>query len=224
MAEDSDKPLKKADLGWMKQFATLTKSAVDAANSATKFPLHLASALALTSDQMGLIPDSSIKLMKETGSYIRELRHVAGITKNELSEAMDLEDQSLMAAVEAGTATLSFDLILRLASVLARHDPIPTALRFARTYNPELWQVLDNWGISGLPLKVERERQFINILRVKDNARDLSEEQFNDLLKFTESAFELALNFIDKAPDTGSQKTDTKKPSSDPGSDSNPSS
>lgn len=159
----------------------------------------------LTSDQMGLIPENTLKLMKETGSYISELRDVAGITRSELSEAMDLEDQSLMEAVEAGTATLSFELILRLASVLARHDPLPMALRFARTYNPELWQVLENWGISGIPLKVERERQFINILRSKDEARDLSDTQFQDLLNFTGSAFELAFNFIeDKPQDAGS--------------------
>lgn len=196
MADKLENNVEKEDLGKINQIASLIKSAVDVANSASKFPLHIAKSLILSSDQMGLIPDNSITLMKETGSYIRELRDVAGITRRELSEAIYLEDQSLLEAVEAGSAILSFDLILRLASVLARHDPIPTALRFARTYNPELWQILENWGASGIPLKLERERQFINLLRSKDQARELNEEQFQDLLKFTGSAFELGLNFI----------------------------
>ena len=59
----------------------------------------------------------------------------------------------------SGTATLSFELILRLAGVLARHDPLPFIMRFARTYNPDLWNALEVWGAARLPVQVERERQ-----------------------------------------------------------------
>jgi DNA-binding XRE family transcriptional regulator len=58
-------------------------------------------------------------LMEETGAYLKDVRELAGLTQAELTEALHLSDQSLLAAVEKGTATLSFELILRLAALLA---------------------------------------------------------------------------------------------------------
>jgi transcriptional regulator with XRE-family HTH domain len=121
---------------------------------------------------------------------------LAGLTRSELSEALDLSDQSLLEAVENGTATLSFELILRLAAVLARHDPVPFIIRFTRTYNPEIWGMLEKWGIGRIPVHFERERQFINIYRSQDTVRKLSDEGFQRVLHFTGAAFEMALHFI----------------------------
>ncbi|HSQ03493.1 MAG TPA: hypothetical protein VLN59_05635, partial [Burkholderiales bacterium] len=135
------------------------------------------------------------KTMRETGLYLRDLREIAGLTLRELSDAMDLEDHSLLEAAERGTVTLSFELILRLAALLARHDPIPFIVRFVRTYNPELWKILDAWGIGRLPAHFERERQFINIYRRHDGARRLSDEGFARVLAFTNAAFEMSLHF-----------------------------
>ncbi|MEL7451446.1 MAG: XRE family transcriptional regulator, partial [Pseudomonadota bacterium] len=109
--------------------------------------------------------------------------------------AIDLKDESVLKAVEAGTATLSVELILRLAALLARNDPLPFVIRMMRTYNPELWRVLENWGLGRLPLQVERERQFINIYRSRDQARDLDDESYAKVLAFTQSAFDMALHF-----------------------------
>lgn len=135
------------------------------------------------------------RLIEEAGSSLRDLREVAGLTINELSEAVQLPDQSLLAAVENGTATLSFELILRLAALLARHDPVPFIIKFTRTYNPEVWAVLEDWGLGRLPLHIEREREFINIYRRHDSARKLSDNEFQHVLKFTQTAFEMALDF-----------------------------
>src|SRR5690606_23759140 len=47
----------------------------------------------------------------------------------------------------------------------------------------------------------ERERQFINIYRSQDKARELSDEGFNRVLEFTRQAFNLSLHFIGEQED-----------------------
>lgn len=138
---------------------------------------------------------ASSGMRRETGAYLRELRELAGLTVDELAAAVDLRDRKLIEAVEAGTTTLSFELVLRLAAVLARHDPLPFVSRMLRSHNPVLWEVLEDWGIGRLPLQLERERSFVNVLRGRDEARMLSDEEFADLLELTRAAFELGLGF-----------------------------
>lgn len=135
------------------------------------------------------------KMMKETGSYLKDVREVAGLTVSDLANALNLEDKSVLEAVENGTAVLSFELILRSASLLARHDPLPFIMRMTRTYNPTLWAILDDWGMGRLPLQYERERQFVNLYRRHDAARKLSDEGFAHILTFTQAAFEMALDY-----------------------------
>ena len=136
-----------------------------------------------------------LKMMQEAGAYLKDLREVAGLTRRDVIKAVNLSDESFLAAVESGTATLSFELILRLAALLARHDPIPFIIRFIRTYNPGVWGFLEEWGLEKFPLQFERERQFVNIYRSRDEARKLSDEEFQRVLEFTRSAFEMALHF-----------------------------
>jgi transcriptional regulator with XRE-family HTH domain len=171
-------------------------------------PLRLAEALLLTPEQLKLMSPRQRAMMRETGLYLQDLREVAGLTLSDLSEALDVKEQSLLAAVENGTATLSFELILRLAGLLARHDPVPFVLRFTRAYNPDLWKVLEDWGAARLPVQFERERQFLNVYRRHDSARRLSDAGFDEVLRFTQQAFALALNFalIHEAP-SGRRRT-----------------
>lgn len=143
-----------------------------------------------------------LKLMIGAGQSLKDLREVAGLTVSELSEAINLKDKSLIEAVEDGTDTLSFELILRLAALLARNDPIPFILKYSRTYSPETWRILNDWGAGKLPLHYERERQFINIYRSQDKARELSDEGFNRVLEFTKQAFNLSLHFIGEQEDS----------------------
>jgi transcriptional regulator with XRE-family HTH domain len=135
------------------------------------------------------------RMRRETGGYVREVRELAGLTRAELARALELRDVSLLEAVESGTATLSFELILRLAAILARHDPVPFISKLARTYNPMLWDLLRDWGVGRLPLQLEREREFVNVLRSRDDARALSDEDFAAVLSFVDAAFEMALRF-----------------------------
>ena len=137
-----------------------------------------------------------LKLMVAAGQSLKDMREVAGLTVNELSEAISLKDQSILEAVENGTATLSFELILRLSALLARNDPIPFILKYSRTYSPDTWKLLHDWGAGRLPLQYQREREFINIYRSQDNARQLSDEGFSKVLEFTKQAFNMSLHFV----------------------------
>ena len=154
----------------------------------TERPLRVSKALLLKPEQ--------VKMLEEAGHSLKDLREVAGLTRDDLSDALDLKDKTLLEAVENGTAILSFELILRLAAVLARHDPLPFIMKYTRSYKPELWQVLESWGVGGMYLNFERERQFINIYRRHDAARALSDEGFEKTLNFTRSAFDMAIHFI----------------------------
>ncbi len=145
-----------------------------------------------------LLKPEKRKIFREAGLALKDLRNLAGMTQNEVSDALKLKDTSLLKAIEDGTATLSFELILRLAALYSRHDPIPFIIKYTRTYSPAIWKLLDDWGIGRLPLYIEREREFVNIYRNHDMVRKLSDEAFEKLLTFTRAAFEMALHFISK--------------------------
>lgn len=170
------------------KLSDLTSSAFKFAKKTTGTSLKVGKALIKSQDQL--------KLMVSAGESLRDVREVAGLTISELNDALKLKDRTLLEAVENGTATLSFELILRLAALLARNDPIPFILKYTRTYSPDIWKVLHDWGLGRIPLHFEREREFINIYRSHDAARKLSDDGFEKVLEFTRKAFELSLHFI----------------------------
>lgn len=175
--------------------AAMTQGAFQLAARSSKVPLRMAKAvLGDRAVEQTFNPDH-LSMMAETGRYLQELRQLAGLTVADLAAALELKDSTLLEQVEAGTATLPFETILRSASLVARNDPLPFVIRMMRTYNPEAWQVLQNWGVGRLPLQLERERKFINIYRGSDAARQLSDESFDRVLEMTRGAFELALQF-----------------------------
>ena len=51
--------------------------------------------------------------------------------------------------------------MLRSASLLARHDPIPFLIKFMRTYNTSLEKSLVKWGVLALPKNYDREWRFV---------------------------------------------------------------
>ncbi len=170
---------------------------VDIAGGAAGAGARIVSATAGASLRIGraMLRPERLEMMAETGHYIRDVRELAGLTLMELSEAIDLEDKSFLEAVEEGTATLSFELSLRIAALVARHDPVPFVMRVTRTYNPSIWRILHDWGIGRVSLQFEREREFINILRRHDTARRLSDEGFQKVFDYTKAAFEQALHY-----------------------------
>lgn len=174
--------------GLIERLAGLTGSALRLGLRATDTSLRVGRALMNSQDQL--------RTMLAAGQSLRDIREVAGLTLSEMSEALNLKDKSVLEAIENGTTTLSFELILRLAALIARNDPIPFIMRTTRNYNPEAWQLLNDWGIGRLPLQFEREREFINIFRRHDDARNLSDKGFQKVLDFTRQSFEMSLHFI----------------------------
>lgn len=162
--------------------------------------LRWGSTLLLDSPLLNTLSPERLEAMKQAGLLLRDLRETAGLTRDELSEALEGADSSVLKAVENGTATLSFDLVLRLAALLARNDPLPFIIRFVRTYNPNMEKVMEGVGAAGLSRQIERERRFVNILRKRDDARELSDAQFERILGFADSAVELALDFAAERP------------------------
>jgi transcriptional regulator with XRE-family HTH domain len=174
--------------------------------------LRWGSNLLLDSPFLNSLSPDRLEAMKQAGMLMHDLRETAGLTLEDLSKSLDMADTSLLRAVENGSATLSFDLVLRLASLLARNDPLPFIIRFARTYNPHLEKVLDGLGAGGLSRQLERERRFVNILRKRDAVRKLNDQQFQHILEFSESAFNLAMSFVEEQRAPATKKTSTPTP------------
>jgi transcriptional regulator with XRE-family HTH domain len=128
-----------------------------------------------------------------TGATIRAMREAAGLTIAEVGAAIDLKDPSLIEALENGRMALSFELILRLAAVFGRSDPIGFVMGLTRSSNPDLWKTLEGLGVGKLVLQTVREHQFVNIYRSNDEARGLTDEEFAEILSFTQAAFEMAM-------------------------------
>ena len=133
--------------------------------------------------------------LAKAGAVLRRLRETAGLSIEEVGRAIDLKDPTLLELVENGKVALPFEIILRLASVLGRNDPISFVMRFTRSYNPDVWKTLESLGIGRLALQAGREREFANLYRGSDAARRLSDEDFAEVLKFTQAAFAMALAF-----------------------------
>lgn len=133
--------------------------------------------------------------VEKAGGLFRDLREGAGLTLNDLGRAINLKDVSLLEQVEGGKVGLPFEIILRLAGVLGRNDPIPVAMKLTRTYNPKLWATLEGLGVGKLAVQAGREREFANLYRASDAARELNDEEFAAALKFVRASFEAALAF-----------------------------
>jgi transcriptional regulator with XRE-family HTH domain len=131
----------------------------------------------------------------KAGGLFRDLRESAGLTLSEIGGAINLKDVTLLEQVERGKVGLPFEIILRLAGVLGRNDPIPVAMKLTRTYNPKLWATLEGLGVGRLAVQAGREREFANIYRSSDAARELTDEEFAAALRFVRASFEAALAF-----------------------------
>jgi len=125
--------------------------------------------------------------LEKAGQVLRGMR--------EVGKAINLNDPALLDLVESGKVALPFEIILRLASVLGRNDPISFVMRFTRSYNPDVWKTLESLGIGRFVMQAGREREFANIYRASDAARRMSDEEFNAVLAFTKAAFDLAMTF-----------------------------
>lgn len=133
--------------------------------------------------------------IERAGTLLRRMREGAGLSVAEVARALDLSDPSLIEQAEGGAIALPFELLLRLAAVLGRNDPVTAVMRLTRAYNPQLWKSLEALGVGRLVVQAGRERELANLFRANDAARALSDTDFAAVLAFTKQAFELAVQF-----------------------------
>ncbi|WOJ95676.1 helix-turn-helix transcriptional regulator [Congregibacter brevis] len=139
-----------------------------------------------------------LEAMAEAGRFLRDAREMAGLTVSELSDRLDLGDQSVLEGVERGESILPLELMLRTASLLARHDPVPFLIKFLRSYNPQLEATLEQWGVMALPRNFERERRFVNLYRQHDFLRDLSDDGYQRFIEYMDSSTQLVVDVMER--------------------------
>jgi transcriptional regulator with XRE-family HTH domain len=144
----------------------------------------------------------------KAAALVKDAREAAGLTLDDLGTALELKDPSFMALVESGKVGLPFDMILRLATILGRNDPVTFILQLTRSYNPRVWKSLEALGIGKLLVQAGREREFANIYRSNTAARQLSDKDFAAALAFSAAAFDSALVFLGHTKKTSSAKPD----------------
>ena len=140
----------------------------------------------------------SRKALEAAGRFLRDARETAGISAEELAEAVNLEGIEVLTQAESGKAALPFEAILRIASLLSRNDPIPFAMQLTRGYAPSLWLTLEQIGIGRLIVHAGREHDFINIYRSRDTVRKLTDEEFAQLLGFVSAAVDMTVGLVDE--------------------------
>lgn len=150
--------------------------------------------------------------LERAGLVLRDARETAGMTAQDVAAALDFSDTNLLDLAESGRIALPFEVILRLASLLARNDPFAFTMNLTRFYNPGLWKLMEQLGIGKLALNVGREREFINIYRSNDSVRQLRDDEFKIVLEFTHSAFDSAVKM---AMLTHDKRRPAKKPESE---------
>ena len=136
------------------------------------------------------------RTLLKAGGLLRDMREAAGLSLDEVSRAVDLRDPELLALAEHGKMALPFELILRLAAVLARNDPVPFVMNLTKVYSPTLWTALDSLGVGRLVEQAGREHDFVGISRARDHARQLTDGEFRSVCGFVEAAFDLALELV----------------------------
>lgn len=138
---------------------------------------------------------ASKAMIEKAGAQLRRMRKAAGMSAADLAQALDLGDPALIEQAEVGKIALPFELLLRLAAVLGRNDPVTAVMRLTRAYNPELWKSLEALGVGRLVVQAGRERELANLLRANDEARRLGDDDFAQVLAFTRQAFDMAVAF-----------------------------
>lgn len=139
-----------------------------------------------------------LEAMAEAGHFLRDARETAGMSIKELAESLGVSDKGVLENIESGQTIMPLELMLRSASLLARHDPIPFLIKFMRTYNPALEKTLEQWGVLVLPKQYERERRFVNLYRQHDILRTFSDEEYGRFIHYMESSANLVLDVMEK--------------------------
>ncbi len=150
----------------------------------------------LRTNLLNQVEPERLEAMAEAGRLLQDARETAGMSIKDLADSLGLSDKSVLEDIESGQTIMPLELMLRSASLLARHDPIPFLIKFMRTYNPALEQKLEDWGVLMLPKQYERERRFLNIYRQHDILRSLTDDEHDRFIHYMESSCNLVLDVM----------------------------
>ena len=150
----------------------------------------------LRSTVLNQLEPERLEAMAEAGHFLKDARETAGMSLKDLAESLGLADKSMLEDIESGQTIMPLEVMLRSASLLARHDPIPFLIKFMRTYNPALEKTLEQWGVLALPKQYERERRFINLYRQHDMLRGFSDAEYERFIHYMQSSIGLVLDVM----------------------------
>lgn len=150
----------------------------------------------LSSSLLKTMEPERLEAMADAGRFLRDARETAGLSLKDLSESLGMSDNEMLEGIESGDTIMSLELMLRAASLLARHDPIPFLIKFMRTYNPSLGQTLEQWGVLALPKAYEKERRFVNLYRQHDALRALNDDEYLRFIDYVDSSITLVLDVM----------------------------
>lgn len=139
---------------------------------------------------------ASRKAIEAAGSFLKDARETAGLSADELASAVKLDDLNVLTLAESGKIALPFEVILRIASLLSRNDPLPFAMNLTRGFAPGVWAAFEQLGIGRLVVHAGREHEFINIYRSRDAVRNLSDGEFAQLIRFVSSAVDVTVDLV----------------------------
>jgi transcriptional regulator with XRE-family HTH domain len=145
---------------------------------------------------MNRLEPERLEAMAEAGRFLRDARETAGLSIKDLADSIGVSDRAMLEDIERGETIMPLEVMLRAASLLARHDPIPFMIKFMRTYNPALEKTLEQLGVLALPKQYERERRFVNIVRQHDDLRGLSDDEYQRFIHYMESSCNLVLDVM----------------------------
>ncbi|MEM1154088.1 MAG: helix-turn-helix domain-containing protein [Pseudomonadota bacterium] len=167
----------------------------------------------LRSAVLNQLEPERLEAMAEAGHFLRDARETAGLSIKDLAESLGMADKSVLEDIESGQTIMPLEVMLRSASLLARHDPIPFLIKFLRTYNPALEKTLEQWGVLALPKQYERERRFVNLYRQHDILRGFTDDEYERFVHYMESSISLVLDVMqsEKMARTGKKTTANKK-------------
>ncbi len=159
----------------------------------------------LRSTVLNQLEPERLEAMAEAGHFLKDARETAGLSIKDLSESLGLADKTMLEDIESGQTIMPLEVMLRSASLLARHDPIPFLIKFMRTYNPALEKTLEQWGVLALPKQYERERRFVNLYRQHDVLRSFTDEEYERFIHYMQSSIGLVLDVMqsEKSARTG---------------------
>jgi len=154
--------------------------------------------------------------MAEAGRFLRDARETAGLSMQDLSDSLGFSDESMLERIENGQSVMPLEPMLRAASLLARHDPIPFVIKFMRTYNPALERRLERWGVMALPKQYERERRFVNVYRQHDVLRSFGDDEFDRFIHYIDGAVDFVLDVMQTEKAAGARASGSPAAASRP--------